>query len=51
MAATTDLASKEQHDLRVPAVSAEQLRWRCDPEQLGLASTEDVPPLAGTVGQ
>jgi hypothetical protein len=51
MAATTDLASKEQHDLRVPAVSAEQLRWRCDPEQLGFASTEDVPPLAGTVGQ
>ncbi|HEY1296806.1 MAG TPA: AAA family ATPase [Chloroflexota bacterium] len=34
-----------------PALPAESLRWRCDPETLGFASTDDVPPLVGTAGQ
>jgi predicted ATP-dependent protease len=27
------------------------LRWRCDPDELGFATTRDVPSLEGTVGQ
>jgi predicted ATP-dependent protease len=28
-----------------------QLRWRCDPDLLGFATTAEVPPLEGTLGQ
>jgi predicted ATP-dependent protease len=33
------------------AVPLERLRWRCDPDALGFATTSDVPILEGTVGQ
>jgi lon-related putative ATP-dependent protease len=36
---------------RAAAVPADRLRWRCDPELLGFASTDEVAPLEGTVGQ
>jgi lon-related putative ATP-dependent protease len=29
----------------------EELRWHCDPNQFEFASTEDLPPLEGTIGQ
>jgi predicted ATP-dependent protease len=32
-------------------LSAEQLRWRCDPEGLAFETTDDVPPLENMVGQ
>jgi predicted ATP-dependent protease len=32
-------------------VSAEQLRWECDPAQLGFTSTDEVAPLTTMVGQ
>lgn len=32
-------------------VTPEQLRRRLDPETLGFTSTEEVPPLSGTMGQ
>jgi hypothetical protein len=35
----------------VLSLSSEQLRWRCDPSELGFVSTTEVPPLEGTVGQ
>jgi hypothetical protein len=35
-------------DLRL---SPEALRWRCDPSQFDFASTEELPPLEGTIGQ
>ncbi len=33
------------------AVPLDRLRWRCAPETLGFATTNEVPPLEGTVGQ
>jgi hypothetical protein len=33
------------------AVPVERLRWRCVPEELGLTSLADVPPLEGMIGQ
>jgi predicted ATP-dependent protease len=50
-ASTTDLALGARQDRHVTAVSAERLRWRCDPEWLGFASTAEVTPLVRTVGQ
>jgi lon-related putative ATP-dependent protease len=35
-------------DLRL---NPEALRWRCDPNQFEFGSTEDLPPLEGTIGQ
>ena len=35
-------------DLRL---NPEELSWRCDPNQFEFASTEDLPPLEGTIGQ
>ena len=35
-------------DLRL---NPEELCWRCDPNQFEFASTEDLPPLEGTIGQ
>jgi predicted ATP-dependent protease len=32
-------------------VPYEQLRWHCDPAALGFATTNDIPPLQGTMGQ
>jgi lon-related putative ATP-dependent protease len=32
-------------------LQAEELRRRCDPHRLGFSTTEEVPPLEGTVGQ
>jgi predicted ATP-dependent protease len=28
-----------------------QLRWHCDPAALGFATTSEIPPLQGTIGQ
>jgi predicted ATP-dependent protease len=33
------------------ALPVERLRWTCDPSTLGVASTDDVLPLEGTIGQ
>lgn len=33
------------------AVPPEHLRWRCDPAQLGFASTDEVQPMEAMVGQ
>jgi hypothetical protein len=38
-------------DSTVAALSCAQVRWRCDPDELGFATTNDVPVLEGTVGQ
>ena len=35
-------------DLRI---NPEALRWQCDPNQFEFASTADLPPLEGTIGQ
>ena len=35
-------------DLRL---KPEALRWRCEPNQFEFASTEELPPLEGTIGQ
>ena len=32
-------------------VLPEQLRWRCDPEQFGFETTNDIEPLEGIIGQ
>jgi type IV secretory pathway ATPase VirB11/archaellum biosynthesis ATPase len=32
-------------------LSPEQLRYTIDPQALGLATTEHLPPLAGIIGQ
>lgn len=32
-------------------LARERLRRRCDPDTLGFATTEEVPPLEGTIGQ
>jgi predicted ATP-dependent protease len=34
-----------------PSLPADRLRWRCDVDLLNFASTDDIPPLDGTVGQ
>lgn len=34
-----------------PPLDTSALRWRCDPETLGFASTEEVEPIPGVVGQ
>lgn len=33
------------------AIPAERLRWRCDPTQLGFASTDEVQPMEAMLGQ
>src|SRR6266852_748601 len=33
------------------ALQAQQVRWRCDPAQLGFGSTAELAPLEGTIGQ
>lgn len=38
-------------DVTVAAVPADRLRWRCDPAQLGFASTDEVQPMEAMVGQ
>lgn len=38
-------------EIRTVSLPVERLRWRCDPEQLGFESTEEVPPLDCMVGQ
>jgi len=35
-------------DLRL---SADELRWHCDPNQFEFATTAELPPLEGTIGQ
>jgi lon-related putative ATP-dependent protease len=32
-------------------LSADQLRWRCDPSALGFSTTDELEPLSGLVGQ
>lgn len=34
-----------------PPLPAEELRWRCDPESLAFASTAEVEPVPGVIGQ
>lgn len=41
-------SSPADHPLRVPT---EQLRWTCDPAQLGFETTLEVDPIHGVVGQ
>jgi predicted ATP-dependent protease len=36
---------------RALSLSPERLRWRCDPDQLGYETTDDVAPLGALVGQ
>lgn len=36
---------------RIAPLLPERLRWRCDPDQLGFATTDTVPPLDVMVGQ
>ena len=41
-----------RHDTAAfPEVPIARLRWRCDPESLPFASTDDVAPEAGLIGQ
>lgn len=35
----------------IKPLSPDRLRWRCDPDQLGFETTDDVQPLEGIVGQ
>ena len=34
-----------------PSLSAAMLRWRCDPSTLGFASTAELEPMPGIIGQ
>lgn len=37
--------------MRYREVSPEKLRWICDPSQFRFDTTDDIPPLEGTIGQ
>ncbi|MCA9705620.1 MAG: AAA family ATPase [Myxococcales bacterium] len=41
----------EPHAHCVPPLAAAQLRWRCDPQALPFATTAEVEPIPGIVGQ
>lgn len=43
--------SDSAEGLGVPGLSAEQLRWRCDPDTLGYETTAEVEPVSGIAGQ
>jgi predicted ATP-dependent protease len=45
------MASQPTSVRAATALTADRLRWRCDPQSLGFDSTDNLTPLQGTVGQ
>jgi lon-related putative ATP-dependent protease len=47
----SDVLIRKEYLVEDLRLDPEKLRWRCDPNQFEFASTAELPPLEGTIGQ
>ena len=50
-ATPSDETASESAPIDATPLSADELRWRCDPATLGFATTAEVEPIRGVIGQ